>query len=169
MPRAVSTLTARDSSSSPMQGSFNISLTDPRHKLAKTYWVQVEGIPDPAGPQEAAGGVVLRDGLTLPAKVKRIGPPPVWEQDLPIRVRRHIPTSWLELTITEGRNRQVPQDDGGSGPPDAPADPALRRAVASRRPAAGRMDRGALSGAESLVLRGNISRLSRAKPLRAQR
>lgn len=89
-------------------GALQTRIADPRHRLAKTYWVEVEG---EAGDEAIAAlerGVVLRDGPTLPARVRRIAPPPgLWPRDPPIRVRRAIPTAWLEIAIAEGRNRQV--------------------------------------------------------------
>ncbi len=88
-------------------GQIQKKITQPREKLPKTYWVQVEGEID----QEAVGklekGVVLRDGLTRPAKGKKIAPPAIWTRTPSIRQRKNIPTSWLELIITEGKNRQV--------------------------------------------------------------
>lgn len=89
-------------------GMLQHKISDPKHKLAKTYWVQVEGdIPDTAL-QKLRNGVALNDGNTKPAKVKRIAEPVMlWERIPPIRERKHIPTTWIELTITEGRNRQV--------------------------------------------------------------
>ena len=83
-------------------------LTDPRHKQPKTYWVQVEGEPDPAQLQALCRGVVLNDGVTLPAQARRIDPPAwLWPRDPPVRVRKTVPDAWLELTLREGRNRQV--------------------------------------------------------------
>jgi 23S rRNA pseudouridine2457 synthase len=82
-------------------------LTDPRHKQAKTYQVQVEGIPSRAQLDALRDGVVLKDGPTRPALARQIDPPALWPRQPPIRERRHIPTTWLELTIHEGRNRQV--------------------------------------------------------------
>jgi 23S rRNA pseudouridine2457 synthase len=81
-------------------------ISHPRHKLPKTYWVQVEGIPDEALRQLAAG-VLLKDGPTQPSRVRLMEPPDVWPRNPPIRERKQIPTSGLALTITEGRNRQV--------------------------------------------------------------
>jgi 23S rRNA pseudouridine2457 synthase len=88
-------------------GALAHQLTDPAHKQPKTYLVQVEGVPDPAQLAALRGGVVLNDGPTRPAYVEVIDPPPLWPRDPPIRARKAIPTSWLEVTIREGRNRQV--------------------------------------------------------------
>ena len=82
-------------------------LTDPRHKQPKTYWVLVEGIPGDDLVLALRGGVQLNDGPTLPAQAKRIDPPILWPRDPPVRVRKSVPDAWLELTIREGRNRQV--------------------------------------------------------------
>ena len=89
-------------------GALQTTIADPRHKLAKGYWVQVEGTPDAAALRALAAGVELNDGRTLPAGVRAIGEPTgMWERDPPIRVRKSIPTTWLELELREGRNRQV--------------------------------------------------------------
>jgi 23S rRNA pseudouridine2457 synthase len=88
-------------------GWLQNQISHPRHKLAKTYWVQVEGIPTDEALQHLAQGVRLNDGLTLPAHAERIEAPPVWPRVPPIRERKSIPDSWIQLTITEGRNRQV--------------------------------------------------------------
>ncbi|AWV05834.1 pseudouridine synthase [Marilutibacter maris] len=82
-------------------------LTDPRHKQPKTYWVQVEGDPDDAQLRALRDGVVLKDGPTRPARIRRIETPPLWPRDPPVRFRKTVPDTWLELTIGEGRNRQV--------------------------------------------------------------
>lgn len=79
----------------------------PRFKLPKSYWVQVEGQPDTAALKELKMGVMLNDGLTKPAEVDIIQAPDIWERTPPIRFRAAIPTTWLKITITEGRNRQV--------------------------------------------------------------
>lgn len=88
-------------------GALQARISDPRHKMPKTYWVQVEGEITPDGLESLRRGVALKDGTTRPARARRMEAPRVWERDPPIRERRHIPTSWLELTIREGRNRQV--------------------------------------------------------------
>jgi 23S rRNA pseudouridine2457 synthase len=88
-------------------GALQARLADPRHGATKTYWVQVEGTPDAAAIDTLARGVALRDGLTAPARVRAIDSPGLAPRDPPIRVRRAIPTAWLEITLGEGRNRQV--------------------------------------------------------------
>jgi 23S rRNA pseudouridine2457 synthase len=89
-------------------GQLQARIADPRYKMEKTYWVQVEGLPDEAALEALRCGVQLSDGPTRPAKVRLIDPPPaLWPRDPPIRVRAAKPTAWLELCITEGRNRQV--------------------------------------------------------------
>lgn len=88
-------------------GALQARLTQPRFKLPKTYWVQVEGIIDKEALQALRCGVLLKDGMTLPARAEALPEPDIWERVPPIRYRQHIPTSWLALTIHEGRNRQV--------------------------------------------------------------
>ena len=88
-------------------GRLQARIADPRFKLAKTYLVQVEGVPQEPELDRLRQGVRLKDGMTLPAEVARIAAPDLWPRDPPIRVRKAIPDSWLSLTIREGRNRQV--------------------------------------------------------------
>ncbi len=89
-------------------GKLQHRITDPRHKLAKIYWVQVEGVPDEAALQRLRRGVQLNDGMTLPAEAQAMEEPAgLWQRDPPVRFRKAIPTSWIALTIREGRNRQV--------------------------------------------------------------
>ena len=88
-------------------GSLAHRLTDPRHKQPKTYRVQVEGDPGESQLQALRDGVQLNDGPTLPARARRIDPPDLWPRDPPVRFRKTVPDAWLELTIHEGRNRQV--------------------------------------------------------------
>jgi 23S rRNA pseudouridine2457 synthase len=89
-------------------GKLQHRITDPKHKLPKTYWVQVEGIPDEAALQKLRQGVQLKDGPTLPAEAQLMEDPEgLWLREPPVRFRKAIPTSWLSLTIREGRNRQV--------------------------------------------------------------
>ncbi|RRQ20581.1 pseudouridine synthase [Thiohalobacter thiocyanaticus] len=89
------------------EGRLQHQLSHPKFGKAKGYWVQVEGIPEEAALDQLRRGVELRDGPTLPAQVKRIEPPEVWEREPPIRYRKSVPTCWLRLLIEEGRNRQV--------------------------------------------------------------
>ena len=99
-------------------GALVARLADPRHKMPKTYWVQVEGTVDAAAIAALAAGVVLQDGPTRPAQARAMAEPAaLWPRDPPIRVRRAIPTSWLELTLTEGRNRQVRRMTAAVGHP----------------------------------------------------
>jgi 23S rRNA pseudouridine2457 synthase len=88
-------------------GALQHRLTDPRHKLPKRYLVQVEGVAERAALERLRAGVVLRDGPTAPAQVRVIDPPALWERTPPIRTRATIPTTWLEVVLREGRNRQV--------------------------------------------------------------
>ncbi|WP_346836402.1 pseudouridine synthase [Microbulbifer sp. SAOS-129_SWC] len=88
-------------------GALQHRISHPRQKLAKTYWVQVEGEIDEAALAALRRGVPLKDGLTAPARARPLAPPAVWPRVPPVRERKSIPTSWLELTIGEGRNRQV--------------------------------------------------------------
>ena len=90
------------------EGRLVHRISDPRHGLAKIYLVQVEGDPSPSQLEQLQRGVVLRDGPTRPARVRRLdGTPVSWPRDPPVRERRSVPDAWLELRITEGRNRQV--------------------------------------------------------------
>jgi len=89
-------------------GGLAHRLTDPRQKQPKTYWVQVEGDPREEQLQVLRDGVVLNDGPTRPAKVRRLDPAPaLWPRDPPVRFRKTVPDRWLEVVISEGRNRQV--------------------------------------------------------------
>lgn len=88
-------------------GRLQARITDPRHKLVKTYWVQVEGEPSEAQLQQLRAGPLLNDGPTRPAQVERLEEPALWPRNPPVRFRKHIPTCWLAISISEGRNRQV--------------------------------------------------------------
>jgi 23S rRNA pseudouridine2457 synthase len=88
-------------------GQLQARIADPRHKLPKTYWVQVEGQPSDEQLRQLCDGVLLNDGPTLPAQARRLDEPSLWPRDPPVRFRKSVPTAWLELVIREGRNRQV--------------------------------------------------------------
>lgn len=88
-------------------GKLQARIADPKHKLSKTYLVQVEGVPSDKDLQALRDGVTLKDGPTRPAKVRVIDPPSLWERDPPVRFRKSVPDAWVEITISEGRNRQV--------------------------------------------------------------
>ncbi len=88
-------------------GRLQARIADPKFKLAKTYRVQVEGNADDALLAPLRQGVRLKDGMTLPAEVARIAAPNLWPRDPPVRVRQTVPDCWIELTIREGRNRQI--------------------------------------------------------------
>lgn len=88
-------------------GKLQHKIASPKFKAPKTYWVQVEGEPTKESIKQLQNGVELKDGMTRSAKVRVIEPPNVWPRTPPIRERANIPTTWLEIIITEGRNRQV--------------------------------------------------------------
>ncbi|WP_104018915.1 pseudouridine synthase [Roseovarius nitratireducens] len=88
-------------------GKLQDRIASPRYKAEKTYLVQVEGVPDADAIDALRRGVVLKDGPTRPAQVRQIDPPDLWPRTPPVRYRKSVPDRWLEITITEGRNRQV--------------------------------------------------------------
>ncbi|MDR0769800.1 MAG: pseudouridine synthase [Burkholderiales bacterium] len=99
-------------------GPWQTQIADPRHRLIKTYWAQVEGVPDDDALRALARGVALRDGITRPAEVRRMDKPPnLWPRTPPIRFRAAIPTAWLELRLMEGKNRQVRRMTAAVGHP----------------------------------------------------
>lgn len=99
-------------------GRLQARIADPRHKRAKTYLAQVEGVPDDAALEALRRGVRLKDGPTRPAKIRAVAEPGwLWPRDPPIRIRKSVPDSWIELTITEGRNRQVRRMTAAVGHP----------------------------------------------------
>ncbi|WP_394647468.1 pseudouridine synthase [uncultured Sphingomonas sp.] len=98
-------------------GRLQARIADPKFKLPKTYWVQVEGVPDDAALAALRDGVTLKDGPTRPAEVERLDAPDVWPRTPPIRYRASIPDTWIALTIREGRNRQVRRMTAAVGHP----------------------------------------------------
>lgn len=88
-------------------GRLQAKIADPKYKAPKTYLAQVEGTITDAALAQLRHGITLKDGPTKPAKARAIDPPDIWDRDPPIRVRKSVPDSWVELTLTEGRNRQV--------------------------------------------------------------
>lgn len=98
-------------------GALQARIADPRFKLEKTYWVQVEGIPDDAALDRVRRGVELNDGMTRPATAERIDAPALWPRDPPIRVRQSVPDSWIAIGLREGRNRQVRRMTAAIGHP----------------------------------------------------
>ncbi|MEO1786060.1 MAG: pseudouridine synthase [Pseudomonadota bacterium] len=99
-------------------GKLQARITDPRRRTEKTYWAQVEGIPDSAALARLSAGIDLKDGRTAPAVVEAMAPPTdLWPRDPPIRVRKSVPDSWVSITLTEGRNRQVRRMTAAIGHP----------------------------------------------------
>lgn len=88
-------------------GRLQARIADPAHKMAKTYLVQVEGAPTDAHLDPLRHGVSLNDGMTAPAQIRLISPPALWPRDPPVRVRKSVPDTWIEVVLREGRNRQV--------------------------------------------------------------
>ncbi len=110
-------------------GALQARISHPRHKLAKTYWAQVEGVPDEAALKKLRAGVDLGDFVTKPCQARLIDEPKdLWPRDPPIRYRAAIPTSWVELVLTEGKNRQVRRMTAKVGFPTLRL---IRRAVGS--------------------------------------
>jgi 23S rRNA pseudouridine2457 synthase len=98
-------------------GSLQHEIADPQHKMLKTYWAQVEGEVGNAATDALEHGVTLSDGRARAARARRIAEPEVGPRMPPIRERRHIPTSWIEITLDEGRNRQVRRMTAAVGHP----------------------------------------------------
>ena len=88
-------------------GKLQARIASPRAKMPKSYLVQVEGMPEDSDLEPLHKGVTLKDGRTRPAEARLIEPPELWPRDPPVRFRKNVPDRWLEITLTEGRNRQV--------------------------------------------------------------
>ncbi|HEX7046485.1 MAG TPA: pseudouridine synthase [Gammaproteobacteria bacterium] len=99
-------------------GALQARISSPKFKLPKTYFVLVERIPDDAALEKLRRGIELKDGMTKPAQARRVEAPEwLWDRDPPVRYRKNVPDCWLELTITEGRNRQVRRMTAAIGHP----------------------------------------------------
>ncbi len=98
-------------------GRLQARIAEPRHKMEKTYLAQVEGEPDDAALDALRKGVVLKDGKTKPAKAEVIAPPDLWPRTPPVRYRKTIADSWISLTLSEGKNRQVRRMTAAAGYP----------------------------------------------------
>ena len=99
-------------------GKLQAKIADPKNKMAKTYWVQVEGEPSGKSLANLSNGVMLKDGKTAPAKVHQIDEPAdLWPRDPPVRFRKTVPDTWISVTIREGRNRQVRRMTAAIGHP----------------------------------------------------
>ena len=98
-------------------GKLQQRISHHKYKKPKSYWVQVEGEPDSTALSTLSTGIELKDGMTLPAQVKVIPEPELWSRIPPVRFRKHIPTSWLEISVREGRNRQIRRMTAAAGFP----------------------------------------------------
>ena len=89
-------------------GKLQARISNPKHKMTKTYWVQVEGAPQQSDLERFEQGILLKDGKTLPAQARLIDPPAdLWPRTPPVRFRKTVPEAWLEIILHEGRNRQI--------------------------------------------------------------
>ncbi|MGR3500238.1 MAG: pseudouridine synthase [Limimaricola soesokkakensis] len=98
-------------------GRLQAHISDPKHKIEKTYLVQVEGSPTEADLEPLRRGLTLKDGPTRPARARLIAAPELWERDPPVRFRKSVPDAWIEVAIREGRNRQVRRMTAAAGFP----------------------------------------------------
>ncbi|MCZ4262929.1 pseudouridine synthase [Limimaricola sp. G21655-S1] len=98
-------------------GRLQARISDPKHKIEKTYLVQVEGSPTEADLEPLRRGLTLKDGPTRPARARLIDAPALWERDPPVRFRKSVPDAWIEVAIREGRNRQVRRMTAAAGFP----------------------------------------------------